>query len=52
MRYVRDIDEAIAVQLALGDDRAIRATYVDGRLAWDRDAADPTHFPVVGRSRT
>ena len=38
MRYVRDIDEAIAVQLALGDDRAIRATYVAGRLAWDRDA--------------
>ena len=40
MRYVDDIDEALAVQLALGDDRAIRATYVAGRLAWDRDAAD------------
>jgi hypothetical protein len=24
--------------MALGDDRAIRATYVAGRLAWDRDA--------------
>ena len=39
MRYVDDIDDALAVQLALGDDRAIRATYVAGRLAWDRDAA-------------
>jgi guanine deaminase len=39
MRYVHDLDEALAVQLALGDDRAIRATYVAGRLAWDRDAA-------------
>ena len=38
MRYVADIDEALGVQMALGDDRAIRATYVAGRLAWDRDA--------------
>jgi len=42
MRYVNDIDEALGVQLALGDDRAIRATYVGGTLAWDRDAG-----PVV-----
>lgn len=39
MRYVADIDEALGVQMALGDDRAIRATWVAGRLAWDRDAA-------------
>ncbi|MEP7328138.1 MAG: guanine deaminase [Betaproteobacteria bacterium] len=39
MRHARDIDEVLAVQMALGDDRAIRATYVGGRLAWDRDAA-------------
>jgi guanine deaminase len=38
MRYVETIDEALAVQMALGDDRAIRATYVRGALAWDRDA--------------
>jgi guanine deaminase len=38
MRYVDDIDEALAVLLALGDDRAIRATYAAGRLAYDRDA--------------
>jgi guanine deaminase len=38
MRYVDGIDEALGVQLALGDDRAIRATYVGGKLAFDRDA--------------
>ncbi|MFO1317303.1 MAG: guanine deaminase [Burkholderiales bacterium] len=38
MRDVDDIDEALAVQMALADDRAVRATYVGGRLAWDRDA--------------
>jgi guanine deaminase len=39
MRYADDIDDVLGVQFALGDDRAIRATYVAGRLAWDRDAA-------------
>jgi len=38
MRDARDVDEALGVQMALGDDRAVRATYVAGRLAWDRDA--------------
>ena len=38
MRHVDDLDEALAVQFALGDDRAIRATYVAGQLAFDRDA--------------
>jgi guanine deaminase len=45
MRHVDDLDEALAVQLALGDDRAIRATYVAGRLAWDRDAGTPSRPP-------
>lgn len=40
MRHVADFEEALAVQMALGDDRAIRATYVRGRLAWDRDAPE------------
>jgi guanine deaminase len=40
MRHVEDIEEALAVQMALGDDRAIRATYVHGRLAWDREAPE------------
>ena len=38
MRGVDDLEQALGVQLALGDDRAIRATYVAGRLAHDRDA--------------
>ena len=39
MQYIHGIEEALAVQFALGDDRAIRATYIAGHLAWDRDAA-------------
>lgn len=38
MAQVRDVDEALAVQMALGDDRAVRATYVAGRCLHDRDA--------------
>jgi guanine deaminase len=37
MRHARDIDEVLAIQMAMGDDRAIRATYVAGRLAYNRD---------------
>jgi guanine deaminase len=38
MRYAQGVDEVLGVQMALGDDRAIRATYVAGRLAHDREA--------------
>jgi guanine deaminase len=37
MRYASDLEEVLGVQMALGDDRSIRATYVAGRLAHDRD---------------
>jgi guanine deaminase len=40
MPYARDIDETLAIQMALGDDRAVRATYVAGRRAYDRDARE------------
>ena len=40
MEYARDIDEALGVQMALGDDRAVRATYVAGRKRYDRDARE------------
>ena len=33
----RSIDEVLAVLMTLGDDRAVRATYVAGRLAHNRD---------------
>ncbi len=36
MRFARDIDETLAIQMALGDDRAIRATYVAGQLIHER----------------
>ena len=39
MRHVNDIDEALFVQMTLGDDRAIRQTWIAGRKAWDRDGA-------------
>jgi len=39
MQYANDVDEALAIQMALADDRAIRATYVAGHRVYDRDAA-------------
>jgi len=39
MQYARDVHEALFIQMILGDDRAIRATYVAGKLVHDRDAA-------------
>ena len=39
MKRVRDIGEALFVQMTIGDDRAIRQTWIAGRKAYDRDAA-------------
>ena len=39
MRHANDVDEALFVQMTLGDDRAIRQTWIAGRKAWDRDDA-------------
>lgn len=36
MRYAADLDEALFVQMALADDRAVRATYVAGRKVYHR----------------
>jgi guanine deaminase len=36
MRHARDLEEALFVQMMLGDDRAVAATYVAGRLAYER----------------
>jgi len=36
MQYVNDIHEALFVQMTLGDDRAIRATYIAGDLRYER----------------
>ena len=36
MRQVENLDEALFVQMALADDRAVRATYVAGRRVYQR----------------
>jgi guanine deaminase len=36
MKHVADLQEALFVQMTLGDDRAVRATYVAGRRAYER----------------
>ncbi|RMC97123.1 guanine deaminase [Aquitalea palustris] len=38
MRYARDVQDALFIQMMLGDDRAIAATYVAGRLVYQRAA--------------
>ncbi len=37
MQYARDIMEVLFIQMTLGDDRAIRATYVAGELLYERE---------------
>jgi guanine deaminase len=37
MKYCQDIQEALFIQLIMGDDRATRATWVAGELRYDRD---------------
>jgi len=36
MKYTDSLEEALFVQMTLGDDRAVRATYVAGRRAYQR----------------
>ena len=37
MEFAQDIAEALFIQMTLGDDRAVKATYVAGKLSYDRD---------------
>jgi guanine deaminase len=39
MRNCQDLDEALFIQMTLGDDRAIHSTYIAGALAYSRAAA-------------
>ena len=39
MARARDVHDALFVQMTLGDDRAIRQTWIAGRKAYDRDRA-------------
>jgi guanine deaminase len=38
MRYAQSLEEMLGVLMALGDDRAVRATFAAGRKAHDREA--------------
>ena len=40
MQFVEDFEEALFVQITLGDDRAVRATYVAGELKYSRGPAE------------
>ena len=44
MRYCQNIEEALFIQMTLGDDRATRATYVAGECMYDRDRSPPLSF--------
>jgi guanine deaminase len=37
MRFAKDIHEALFVQMTLGDDRAVQATYIAGKLQYSRE---------------
>jgi guanine deaminase len=38
MKQTSDLAEQLFIQMTLADDRAVQATYVAGRLAYERDA--------------
>ncbi len=38
MKFCKSIDEMLAVQMTMADDRATKATYVAGEVAYERDA--------------
>ena len=38
MKFCQSIDEVLAVQMTMADDRATKATYVAGHIAYERDA--------------
>ncbi len=45
--YCRDLTETLSVLMTLGDDRAVRATYVAGVPVYDRDRpGDPFLYPA------
>ena len=36
MQFAKDFEEALFIQMTLGDDRAVQATYVAGELKYSR----------------
>ncbi len=45
MKHCNDLDEALFVQMTLGDDRATRAVYVDGQLAYSSSTGLASPLP-------
>lgn len=41
MQFAKNFEEALFIQMMLGDDRAVQATYVAGELIYARDRARP-----------
>jgi guanine deaminase len=39
MQFAKDFEEALFIQMMLGDDRAVQATYIAGQLVYRRDTA-------------
>lgn len=47
--YCVSIEEVLFLLMTLGDDRAVRATYVAGRAVYDRDRAGDPFVPAIAR---
>ena len=44
MGFAKDIHEALFIQMTLGDDRAVQATYVAGELQYSKDHSVEPHY--------
>ena len=42
MTFAQDFAEQLFIQMTLGDDRAVQATYAAGRLVHDRSPSGPS----------
>ena len=49
MRHAADLEEALYVQMTLGDDRAVRATYAAGRKVYAREDQDERKRTARGK---
>ncbi len=52
VRHASDLEEVMSVQMTLGDDRAIRATYAAGRKVYEREERSPAGLPADPGSQT
>jgi guanine deaminase len=52
MQFAESFDEALFIQMTLGDDRAVKATYVAGKLVYRRDQELGRETASAGRLAT